>query len=365
MTARDPRPLVAPARAAKTRGPKRGRPAGHFTQHRRMAKLRAALEDHPAGLSIADIAQLLSITTRSVRRYLTHLEKTVELEPVPTAPGRENLWRLKATERARALPLRRAPAYSLFAARGVFDPLRGSALYDALDLAHRQMVQIAARPARGPQQGEIRHDARLDDRWLHVAPPPHEYRVRAEDIDALFRAVADLHAVRFRHGAHGPRDPRAERVVAHPYALLLDRGALVLVALDVERSELRAFRFDRIADLAIDEDARFALPSELRASDFVHGAFGVACDAPSSRVLVEFDARVADEVRARKVHASQKVGTSSRDGRVRLEIVVPPSLLGEVARWVLSFGDAARALEPPELASDVAGALARAAARYT
>ena len=43
----------------KSRGPKRGRPPGKFTQHRRLDRLKSALEADPAGLSIAEIATVL------------------------------------------------------------------------------------------------------------------------------------------------------------------------------------------------------------------------------------------------------------------------------------------------------------------
>jgi predicted DNA-binding transcriptional regulator YafY len=346
----------------RARGPRRGRPPGKFTQHRRLDRLRSALEAHPGGLSIAEIATLLHVTARSVRRYLNELKMLTPIEAAPTSPGRENVWRIKASERARSVPIRRAAAYCLVAARGVFDPIRGSALYDALDVTHRAMLQVAGRPARGPAQGEIRGDARLDERLVYVAHPPASYAARAEEIDDLFRAVADLHVLRFRLRAG--KEPPGPRLTTHPYALFLHRGTLHLVARDLDRDEVRGFLFDRIADLAVAPDERFKVPADLRAAEFVHGAFGVAVDAPKARVLVEFDARVADEVKARRLHPSQKLATAP-DGRVRLSMTVPPSLMPEVQRWVLGYADAARVIEPPELVTAMATALARAAERYS
>jgi len=155
-----------------------------------------------------------------------------------------------------------------------------------------------------------------------------------------------------------------ELVVAHPYAVLLHRGSISLVALDVSRGSIRAFVFERMADLSLRADERFSLPAELRASDFVHGAFGVCAESAKTRVLVEFDARVADEIRPRKLHPSQKIATAP-DGRVRLSVTLPLALLPEMRRWVLGFADAARVIEPPELVAEVAGALSAAAKRYT
>ncbi|MGO8999095.1 MAG: helix-turn-helix transcriptional regulator [Polyangiaceae bacterium] len=352
------------ARGGRTRAVKPGRPPGKFTQHRRLDRLRGALEAHPAGMSIAEIASFLNVTTRSVRRYLGYLKLSTPIEPVSASPGRENVWRIKPSERARSVPLRRAPAYCLIAGRGVFEPLKGSALFDALDVVHREVLQVASRPARGPAQGEIHGDTRLDERLLQIGYPAISYAGRGEEIDDLFRAVADLHVVQFRY-RDGASGAGGAKVSAHPYAVLLDRGAISLVALDVEAREVRAFSFGRIADLSLRVEERFTLPPDVRASDFAHGAFGVAAAAgsPKVRVLVEFDARVADEIRQRKLHSTQKIATAP-DGRVRLSVTLPGALLPEVRRWVLGFAEAARVIEPPELVADVARVLAAAAKRY-
>jgi predicted DNA-binding transcriptional regulator YafY len=338
---------------------KRGRPTGRFTQQKRLDRLRAALESDPAGLSIAEIATVLHVTPRSVRRYLGYLKIITPIEALPASPGRENVWRIKPSERARSVPLRRAPAYCLVAGRGVFEPMRGSALFDALDVTYRQALQVASRPARGPAQGEIHGDTRLDERLLYVAHPPMTYPGRGEEIDDLFRAAADLHVVQFR--VRGATD--GQRIVAHPYVVFLHRGAITLVALDVESAEVRVFPFERTADLSLRVEERFSLPLDLRAASFAHGAFGVAADASKVRVLVEFDARAADEIRARKLHPTQKIATAP-DGRVRLSVTLPAALLPEVRRWVLGFADAARVIEPPELVAEVGRMLAAAAKRY-
>jgi predicted DNA-binding transcriptional regulator YafY len=272
------------------------------------------------------------------------------------------------------VPLRRAPAYCLFAGRAIFEPMKGSALFDALDVMHRQALQVANRPAKGPAQGEIRGDTKLDERLLYVPHPPLQHAGRGEEIDDLFRAAADLEGVQFRYRfapAEGQRAARpagsergaASSIVAHPYAVFLHRGAITLVALDVDGGVVRAFAFERMADLSLRAGERFTLPPDLRAADFAHGAFGVAADPSKVRVLVEFDARVAEEIRARKLHVTQKIATAP-DGRVRLSVALPTALLPEVRRWVLGFGDAAQVIEPAELVADVARMLAAAAKRY-
>jgi predicted DNA-binding transcriptional regulator YafY len=77
---------------------------------------------------------------------------------------------------------------------------------------------------------------------------------------------------------------------------------------------------------------------------------------------VDFDAKVAEYVRARKVHSSQKISTLP-DGGTRLSMVV--SDLTEVISWVLGFGKTARVVEPPELVESVRNELEQALVAYS
>ena len=341
---------------ARSKGPRRGRPAGNFTQHRRLDRLRETLESHPSGLTLDELAALLHVTTRSVRRYLDELDRWTQLESIPTAPGAAHVWRIKPSERGRALVVRRTQAFALLAARRVFDVMRGSALYDELDVVHRQLVQLAHRPtARAGQRGELASGQRLEERLVYVPSPSRSYVERGEELDDLFHAVADLHAVRFRHR------PRGERLVFHPYALVLHRGRVLCIGRDAGARATRVVDFDRTSDLAGVETERFELPEDFAVDDYLEGEFGVAPPSERTRVLIEFDPRVADDVRSRRLHPTQRIATAP-DGRIRLSAAVGDRR--ELVRWVLGFGDAARVIEPPELAAEIRSRLAGALARY-
>jgi len=330
-----------------------GRPLGSFTQHRRLSKLQTALEAHPGGVELTDLAAMLHVTTRSVRRYLDELEKITELESVPKEPGGAHLWRIKPTERGRSVHLRRTQAYALLAARTAFEPLRGSAIYDELDLAHRQILQLAQRPTRGVVKGELASDQRLEERFVYLPHPPRAIAKRGEEVDAIFLAVAELYALRFTY------DAQARHL--HPYAMVVHKGAIVVVGWEIGPGEVRCFAFERMGNVTAHEEERFPLPADFDVTPFLQGAFGVARPGPRTRVVVEFDAKVAHEVQRTKLHPSQKIAVAP-DGRVRLSLSLPD--VTEVTRWVLGFGEQACVIEPESLAAEVGAALRRAASRY-
>jgi predicted DNA-binding transcriptional regulator YafY len=335
-----------------------GRTPGNFTQSRRLDHLRAQLEGHAAGLTLEDMAGMLRVSTRSVRRYLRELARVTELESVEVRAGGAHVWRIKPSERGRAVPLRRMQAYALLATRRVFDVLKGSALYDEIDLALRQVEQIAHRPpARPGLRGEPAPESRLEGRFACVPHLPRAYAGRSEDVDETFRALSEQRVLRFRYAG--------ARITSHPYALVLHEGGITCVARDCDRNSARPFAFERMTELAASEADRFELPADFDLADWLHGDFGVARSPQNVTVLVEFDARAAEVVRGRKVHPSQRLLVSA-DGRVRASLVVPQTadVLARVRAWVLGFGASAQVLEPRELAVDIGAELRRAAARY-
>ncbi|MDP9033425.1 MAG: WYL domain-containing protein [Myxococcota bacterium] len=237
-------------------------------------------------------------------------------------------------------------------------------------MAHRPVVRAAVR-------GEASGDARLEDRFAYIPWTARGYAHRSDDIDAAFQAVADFRVLRFRYreetidgkmskdGKDG-KDGKSSRVTSHPYALVLHGGSIICLARDIERSSTRAFLFDRMNELDATSEEKFEMPPEFSIADWLQGDFGVAKAAHSFKLLIEFDPRVAEVVRARRVHPSQKLAVAA-DGRVRASLVLPeaPEVLAQVRSWVLGFGAAARLLEPQELAEDLARELRRAAERYT
>jgi predicted DNA-binding transcriptional regulator YafY len=296
-----------------------------------------------------------------VRRYLRELHRVTEVESIPTVPGGAHVWRIKPSERGRALSLRRSQAYLLLFGRRVYDVLRGSALFDELDVAMRHVLQLAQRPVRIGARGEIPHDGRLEDRMIFLPPAARSYAARGEELDHLFQAVAELRVLRFRYRKHA--GDRPERVTLHPYGMVLHDGALHCVGHHVEASRIEVFPFDKMSDLVSFEDERFTLPADLDLEPLLHGELGVAPpSAGTLRVLVEFDARAGERVKSRRIHPTQRVATAP-DGRVRLSFQAPD--VEALRTWILGFGDAARVIEPASLAEEVRGILERALGRYT
>lgn len=335
----------------------RGRPKGKFTQHRRLDKLRELLERHPRGLSLYDLAGALGVTVRSMRRYLKEIERDYDLESVPTRGGAALLWRLKPNEMPRKVELRRTQAYALLAARKVFEPMRGSALFDEIDHAVTKLLALAQRPGRGPNAGLA--DAKLEQRFLYLPHAPKNYAERTEELDDLFQAVSDLRPLSLLYKS--PKRSDEERITIHPYALVLHRDSVYCVGFHVGHQEIRTLLLDRMRDTECAVSERFTLPEDFQIDQYFQGEFGIWRDPRQHKVVIEFDAQAADYIRARRVHGSQRLATIAGGG-VRLTMTI--GNLTQVVSWVLEWGARAKVVEPPELVEAVRKELTGALALY-
>ncbi len=336
----------------------RGRPSGRFTQHRRIDKLRELLEKNPRGITLYDMAASLKVTPRTMRRYLKEVQLEYELESKPSRGGGPALWNVKAGETPRKVELRRTQIYALLAARRLFEPMRGSALFDEIALATDRLRAFAQRPGRGPNAGIA--DARLEERFLYLPYAPKNYAEKTDELDDLFQAVSDLRplSMAYRSGQRASE----ERIVVHPYALVLHRDSIYCVGFHVARDEIRTFVLDRMRDTQCAYTETFELPADFNIDEFFQGEFGVWKSETRHKVIIDFDEHAAEYVRMRKVHNTQKLAGIAGGG-VRLTMVV--GNLNSVVSWVLEWGKRALVVEPQELLERVRSELEGALSQYS
>ncbi len=350
-------PITLPPGSAPGSSRQRGRPKGAFSQHRRLDALRSLLTRHPTGLTIYELASELGVTTRSLRRYLVEVKRELDLVSVRAKPGGASVWKLAPGEAPRKVEVRRTQAYALLAARRLFEPMRGSTLYEEIDMAAQKLLGVARRPGRGPNAGVA--DAGLEERFLYLPFAPKDYAAHTEALDDLFQAVADLRPLTCKY--HAAKDGKEERITIHPYAMVLYKDAIYCVGLHVQKGDIRTFLLDRMRDTECSTRDRFQLPPDFSIDQYYEGQFGIFRGGEPRRVVVDFDPRVVEFVKTRKIHPSQRL-SDLPDGGVRLTIEIGD--LTEVGTWVLGFGETARVQEPAELRERVRGELARALARY-
>jgi len=178
------------------------------------------------------------------------------------------------------------------------------------------------------------------------------FRTRAEPIlnlkifDALAKAVAQRKQLELQYRKPGHQ---AEPRIVDPYHLANINGEWFLFAFDHARKDIRTFAPARIESavptgIHFERSQKFSLEKRLRDSFGVHSGEG------RFDVVIRFAPRAADYIREKKWHPSQSL-RQFKDGSVELKMRL--SSLGEVQRWILSWGGEAKVLQPPELARSV------------
>jgi len=191
------------------------------------------------------------------------------------------------------------------------------------------------------------------------------FRTSAEPIvelavfDQLSRATASRQQLELNYRKPGQSEP--ERRIVDPYHLANINGEWYLFAYDHLRRAIRTFVPSRIRGIRatgkeFSRPERFSLDKRLRRS------FGVHCGEGVFDIAIRFSARVADYIREKKWHDSQRLWEKP-GGEIELSLRL--SSLGEVERWVLSWGGEATVLSPPELIESVARAARATAAAHS
>jgi len=165
--------------------------------------------------------------------------------------------------------------------------------------------------------------------------------------DQLSQATARREQLRLEYRKPGQAEPE-ERIV-DPYHLTNVNGEWYLFGFDHLRKDIRTFVPARILKVQttgkhFERNAAFSIHQQLQNS------FGVHSGKAQIQVVIHFNHRVADYIREKKWHPSQKL-KQLENGGVELQLTL--SSIVEIERWILSWGGDAKVIQPVELIQNV------------
>jgi proteasome accessory factor B len=179
------------------------------------------------------------------------------------------------------------------------------------------------------------------------------FRTRAEPLldlkifDGLARAAAQRQQLVLQYRKPGQPQPEERRV--DPYHLANINGDWYLFAYCHLRREIRTFAPSRIQSIQLTGKS-FERPRRFSVDGLLAHSFGVHAGAGKYKVVIAFDREVADYVREKRWHPTQRIRELASGG---IELELELSGLSEIQRWILSWAGHAWALCPAELAAAV------------
>ena len=172
---------------------------------------------------------------------------------------------------------------------------------------------------------------------------------------ATHRRTLHIHYYSQRRAAHTERD--VDVLLLHNHL-----GEWYAVCRDHESGEIRDFHAGRVTGI-VSTGRDFSPPAEWDAQAYLRRGFGMFRGGQEVLVEVEFDRQQAPYARERAFHPTQR-RKELRDGRLRVTFQTTEAALAQVARWLMQYGEHARALQPPALRQLMRDHLTRAAALY-
>jgi proteasome accessory factor B len=289
------------------------------------------------------LAGELEVSTKTIQRDLDFMRDRLEL-PLEYHPQRFGYYYTEEVSSFPTLQLTEGELFALLVAEKALEQYRGTSFEKPLVSALRKMQQSL------PETVSVH----LGDLGQAIS-----FRTRAEPLlnlevfDALAQAAARREQLEIQYRKVGQQQP--ETRVVDPYHLGNINGEWFLFAYDHLRRDIRTFTPARIKAVRktgqrFERLRGFSLEKRLKDS------FGVHAGAGSYEVVIRFASEVADYVREKRWHDSQGL-RELRGGGVELQLRL--SSLGEIERWVLSWGGQARVVRPRELAERVQQAAQR------
>jgi len=130
-----------------------------------------------------------------------------------------------------------------------------------------------------------------------------------------------------------------------PYHLANINSEWYLFAYDHLRKAIRTFVPARVQAVK-DTGQTFPRPENFSLEKQLRDSFGVESGRGKHEIVLRFNQGVADYIREKKWHESQKLRELKNGG---VELTLRLSSLMEISRWVLSWGGNVKVIKPAEL----------------
>jgi predicted DNA-binding transcriptional regulator YafY len=310
----------------------------------RLLSLILMLQSRPTWKA-AELADELNVSERTVHRYMGMIEDMGI--PIYSERGPYGGFSLMRGYKLPPLIFTAEEATVLYMGANLVRDVWGKTYSDAVTAVTAKLDNVLP--------DDLRQDVARAQRSLVVAGwTSRDYEPWQPAIHALRQCIVEGRCARILYRSRAQQD-ETDRVV-EPYALTLQWGTWYMVGYCRRRQAMRTFRIDRIREVT-PANEYFSVPRDFALAEYLERT--MRYELPYT-VVVHLAARVAESVR--DAHGHWMTFVSHADGSISARFGVVD--LGWVSGWVLSYGAAAKVLEPPELIDRVRAAAEGALGRY-
>ena len=295
----------------------------------------------PSGVTVRELMAELGVSEKTVRRDLEMFRKLGFPCQEQVGDYGRKAWRVQPAAETPGLSFTFDEAIALYLGRRLMEPLAGTVFWDAAQRAFRKVRAVLSAQA-------LKYLDKFAGVFHQSLVGASDYSRKGELVDQLVMAMEDRRITHITYQSLQATEPVTYDV--YPYGLVHHRGSLYLVGWAPRRGRIQHWKIDRIEDVEV-TSLQFQRPEGFELRKHLAKSFGVFQGEGEVHVKVRFSATVARYVQEGRWHPSQKL-TRQKDGSLLAEFDL--STTEEIKHWLLSFGQHAEVLAPPELRQEIA-----------
>ncbi|MEX0719004.1 MAG: WYL domain-containing protein [Planctomycetaceae bacterium] len=219
----------------------------------------------------------------------------------------------------------------------------------AQGIPFQRAARTAALKLTSSLPGALRDEATRLAANVSVQLDPHNPLDGSEAVfDLVQQALAHRRRIRFQY--HSLFENGVINTLVSPYRLHFARRSWYVIGRSSLHRAVRTFNVGRIRQAEL-VDSTYDIPPRFSLDRHLGNAWRLIRERGRRRdVVVRFQPQVAHNVAEVQWHKTQRT-TWNADGSLDLRVTVDG--LGEIAWWILGYGEQAEVLEPPELREDL------------
>lgn len=305
---------------------------GHLNKAQKMVRL-VDLMMRRGGVSAEEIRGRFDLDARTLRRYLADL-RDMGLPVLDQDTGPDRTLALDPQYRRTGVQLSLSEVLSLHFGRKLFTFLDDTPFASDMDDAIERLE-----PAIPRAHAELAQQ--LDRKFMAVPEHAKDYRELSDLIDDVVTALIYENVCK---ADYTKASGSSREYTLEPLTLATYRQGLYLFAKDRRDGVVKSFAVERFTRFSRLRMEKFD-PIDFDPEAYVADAFGIISGRPQ-KVVARFDARVAQYVRERTWHTTQRLD-ELEDGSLRLELEV--GITQELVVWLLGFAGDVTVEEPTSL----------------
>ncbi len=295
----------------------------------------------------SSLAEEWEVSPKTIQRDLEYMRYQLDA-PLQYLAKKRGYYYTEEQYQLPAIEIRESDLFGVYLAEKLLVQYEGTPIYDSLCSVFNKIE--ASLPDK------ISMDPATEQAKFTVIPP-FSTTIDAAVWETMINCLRSSQQARIQYKTPG-KEPETRTL--DPYHAVRFEGDWYVMGYCHLRDAIRTFSLSRIIK-AKKTGKSFQVPDDFDFQKLTGSHFGIHWSDGEVEVKIRFTMRVADYVRERAWHVSQKL-EDCENGDIILSLTVNHLL--ELKRWVLSWGNDAQVLSPDSFIQDIRQTLQQAASGY-